>query len=103
MAWRTSLALQIIFILVIGIAINFFPESPSWLMKMGRKEEARRVPKATLEGDVEHELKGVQKVVNFELETCTSNHYWAMIRSKGRLVSRQRCYHLDHAFSLPGH
>ena len=88
MAWRTPLALQLIFILVIGIGINFFPESPRWLMKMGREEEARSVLRATREGDIEHELKGIQKVVRFELETSTSNHYWAMIWPKDK-YSRQ--------------
>lgn len=88
MAWRTPLALQIIFILVIGIGINFFPESPRWLMKMGREDESRNVLKATREGDVEHELKGIKKVVKFELETSTSNHYAAMIFPKDK-YSRQ--------------
>lgn len=53
-------------------------------MKMGREEEARSVLKATREGDVERELKGIKKVVKFELETSTSNHYWAMVWPKDK-------------------
>ena len=88
MAWRTPLALQIIFILFIGIAINFFPESPRWLMKMGREQEARDVLKATRDGDIEYEVKSIKKVVKYELETSSSNHYAAMLFPKDK-YSRQ--------------
>lgn len=84
MAWRTPLALQIIFIVVIGIGINFFPESPRWLMKVGREEEATKVLQATRDGDVQYELKEIKKVVKFELETSTANHYWAMLFPKDK-------------------
>ena len=84
MAWRTPLALQIIFIIIIGIGINFFPESPRWLMKVGREEEAQNVLTATRDGDVRHELNQIKKVVKFELETSTANHYWAMLFPKDK-------------------
>ena len=88
MAWRTPLALQIIFIIIIGIGINFFPESPRWLMKVGREEESRSVLKATRDGDVEPELNEIKKIVKFELETSTANHYYAMLFPKDK-YSRQ--------------
>ncbi|KAI9756833.1 MAG: hypothetical protein M1835_000695 [Candelina submexicana] len=90
MAWRTPLALQIIFIIIIGVGINFFPESPRWLMKMGREKESRDVLKATREGDIEYELKSIKKVVKFELETSGANHYLAMIWPKDKYSSRLR-------------
>ena len=90
MAWRTPLALQIVFIIIIGVGINFFPESPRWLMKMGREEEARNVLKATREGDVEYELKSIKKVVKFELETSTANHYVAMLFPKDKYSKQLR-------------
>ena len=90
MAWRTPLALQIIFIIIIGFGINFFPESPRWLMKVGREQEARQVLQATREGDVEHELRGIKKVVKFELETSTANHYWAMLFPKDKYARQLR-------------
>ncbi|KAL2057086.1 hypothetical protein ABVK25_002825 [Lepraria finkii] len=90
MAWRTPLALQIIFIIVIGVGINFFPESPRWLMKVGREQEARHVLQATRDSDVEYELKGIKKVVKFELETSTANHYWAMLFPKDKYARQLR-------------
>ena len=90
MAWRTPLALQIIFIVVIGLGINFFPESPRWLMKVGREQEARNVLRATRDSDVEYELKGIKKVVKFELETLTANHYWAMLFPKDKYARQLR-------------
>ena len=90
MAWRTPLALQTVFIIIIGLGINFFPESPRWLMKMGREEEARNVLKATREGDVEYELKGIKKVVKYELETSSSNHYVAMLFPKDKYARQLR-------------
>ena len=53
-------------------------------MKVGREEEAQNVLKATREGDVQYELKEIKKVVKFELETSTSNHYWAMLFPKDK-------------------
>ncbi|KAI4270913.1 MAG: hypothetical protein L6R35_006579, partial [Caloplaca aegaea] len=68
--------------LLIGIRINLFPESPRWLMKMGREQEARNVLQATREHDVEYELKGIKKVVKYESETSGANHYAAMLFPK---------------------
>ena len=59
-------------------------------MKVGREDEARSVLKATRAGDVEAELKGIKKVVKFELETSTANHYWAMIWPKDRYARQLR-------------
>ena len=53
-------------------------------MKVGREEEARNVLEATREGDVQYELKEIKKVVKFELETSTANHYWAMLFPKDK-------------------
>ncbi|KAL8667344.1 MAG: hypothetical protein Q9168_007283 [Polycauliona sp. 1 TL-2023] len=90
MAWRTPLALQVIFVIIIGIGINFFPESPRWLMKMGREEEARSVLKATRDTDVEYELKSIKKVVKYELETSGANHYAAMLFPKDKYSKQLR-------------
>lgn len=90
MAWRTPLALQIIFIIIIGVGINFFPESPRWLMKVGREEESRNVLHATRAGDVEFELRSIKKVVKYEIDTSSANHYWAMIFPKDKYARQLR-------------
>ena len=59
-------------------------------MKVGREQEARNVLQATRDGDVEFELKGIKKVVKFELDTSTANHYWAMIFPRDRYARQLR-------------
>lgn len=51
-------------------------------MKVGRREESRKVLQATRNGDVEDEAKGIKKVVKFQLEISTANHRWAMLSLK---------------------
>ena len=63
-AWRWMLGLAAVPGLVLAIGMMFMPESPRWLVKHGRREDARSVllkinphsdPDGTLEG-IEHDL-----------------------------------------------
>lgn len=49
-----ALAFQLAFLVILLAAFPFFPESPRWLAKVGREEEARRVLAVirTNDGDV---------------------------------------------------
>ncbi|KAF7969166.1 hypothetical protein HWV62_28222 [Athelia sp. TMB] len=85
MAWRTPLALQIVFLLTILILIPFFPESPRWLAKVGRVNEARKVLRATRAADIdiEPELRSIVKNINADREAeMENNSYWRMIWPK---------------------
>ena len=41
-SWRTVIAIGLVFSTFLGITILFMPESPRWLLRNGRKEEALR-------------------------------------------------------------
>jgi len=41
-AWRIPIALGLIFAVILGVGILFMPESPRWLLRHDREEEARR-------------------------------------------------------------
>ena len=59
-------------------------------MKVGRETEARSVLQATRSGDIEYELKSIKKVVKYEIETSSSNHYWAMLFPKDKYAKQLR-------------
>jgi len=40
-SWRIVIALGIVFATFLGVAIQFMPESPRWLLRNGREDEAR--------------------------------------------------------------
>ncbi|KZP06847.1 hypothetical protein FIBSPDRAFT_763696 [Athelia psychrophila] len=99
MAWRTPLALQIVFLLTILILVPFFPESPRWLAKVGRVSEARTVLRATrsAEIDIEPELRSIVNNINADRTAeMENNSYWRMMfpkmveRDKGQRELRKR-------------
>ncbi|KAI9627330.1 hypothetical protein H4Q26_017428 [Puccinia striiformis f. sp. tritici PST-130] len=58
--WRLPLALQVGFLLVLLFLVPLFPESPRWLAKMGRDEDAREILSVLRHhnGDSPEELSG---------------------------------------------
>lgn len=107
LAWRTPIALQIVFLLTILsqcyetlfnwettnnplVLVPFFPESPRWLAKVGRVDEARRVLKATREGDIEPELRTIVRSVNSDKAREDDNHYLSMIFAKNKTQKELR-------------
>ncbi|KAI7959794.1 hypothetical protein MJO29_004862 [Puccinia striiformis f. sp. tritici] len=74
--WRLPLALQVGFLLVLLFLVPLFPESPRWLAKMGRDEDAREILSVLrhhngdspeeLSGRVELELQGILETVQEE-------------------------------------
>ncbi|OCF78294.1 hypothetical protein I204_00232 [Kwoniella mangroviensis CBS 8886] len=84
--WRFPLAFQLVFLLILIGLFSFFPESPRWLAKVGREDEARQVLAVlrTENGDldddkVNQEMYSIMEVVDVERKMESSNNYTAMI------------------------
>ncbi|KAG2037042.1 hypothetical protein BDR03DRAFT_864791 [Suillus americanus] len=92
MAWRTPLALQVVFLLAILALVPFFPESPRWLAKVGRVSEARTVLQATRKDGVEAELGAIVRSVMHDQQHAENNSYLRMLfpRTKSQRELRRR-------------
>ncbi|KAF3065335.1 Sugar transporter STL1 [Daldinia childiae] len=83
--WRFPIAFQIIPLLVLLGAVWFFPESPRWLAKVGRVEEARfilhRLRGSTGEDlqRAELELHDITNIVALESKESQKNSYIDML------------------------
>ncbi|KAK0206623.1 general substrate transporter [Desarmillaria ectypa] len=69
--WRFPISFQIIFAVVMAVGINFLPESPRWLIKVGRKAEALAVisaldDKPTNDPEVRQTFKAINEAVELE-------------------------------------
>ncbi|KAI8138061.1 general substrate transporter [Fennellomyces sp. T-0311] len=65
--WRFPIAFQLVPLVVLAVGINFFPESPRWLAKVGRHEEAIDIL-SSLRGDGDPDNPEVQKEYNQVME-----------------------------------
>lgn len=83
--WRFPIAFQIIPLLVLFGICWFFPESPRWLAKAGRDEEARYILRRLRgsEGEdavrAEAEFQDIKNIVIHERQTARSNTYFSML------------------------
>jgi MFS family permease len=83
--WRFPIAFQILPLLVLFGICWFFPESPRWLAKVGRDEEARYILKRLRgsEGEdairAEAEYQDIKNIVIHERQTARSNSYFSML------------------------
>ncbi|KAK6949759.1 hypothetical protein Daesc_008080 [Daldinia eschscholtzii] len=83
--WRFPIAFQIIPLLVLLGSVWFFPESPRWLAKVGRTEEARfilhRLRGSTGEDlqRAEAELRDINNIVTLETKESKKNSYIHML------------------------
>ncbi|KAL1853525.1 hypothetical protein Daus18300_011806 [Diaporthe australafricana] len=84
-AWRFPIAFQIIPLLVLLGVVWFFPESPRWLTKVGRDEEARYILRrlrgtdAAGESKADAEYHDIRNIVALEAKESTNNSYFHML------------------------
>lgn len=87
--WRFPIAFQIIPLLALLAIVWFFPESPRWLVKEGRDEEARyilhRLRGTTGEDAVraEREFQDIRNIAELEKQESTKNSYLHMLFGVG--------------------
>ncbi|MCJ1286584.1 hypothetical protein MMC26_005930 [Xylographa opegraphella] len=83
--WRFPIAFQILPLLALAISVWFFPESPRYLVKVGRNEEARyilgRLRGETGEdvGRAEAEFQDIKNIAELERATSKNHSYIAML------------------------
>ena len=87
--WRFPIAFQIAPLLLLFAICWFFPESPRWLVKVGREEEGRyilgRLRGETGDdfGKAEAEFQDIRNIAELERKTAKSQSYISMLFGLG--------------------
>lgn len=87
--WRFPIAFQIIPLLAFVCCLPWMPESPRWLVKVGRDAEARAIlGRLRSGGDLEGaaafaEYEDIVGIVSLEKAHARQNSYWNMFWGSG--------------------
>lgn len=87
--WRFPIGFQIFPLLLLFSLVWFFPESPRWLAKVGRDQEARyilgrlRGEEGEDQGKAEAEFQDIKTVVQLERGLSSSHSYLHMLLGTG--------------------
>lgn len=92
-AWRFPLGFQIVFLIVILLAVPFYPESPRHLAKIGDLAGARAVLEKcrieTTESAIGMEMEEIVSAIRAEA-TSTSHSFYSMLFTKDKFHTRRR-------------
>jgi hypothetical protein len=87
--WRFPIAFQIIPLLFLFGIVWIFPESPRWLVKVGREPDTRyilgrlRGETGDDEGKAEAEFQDIKNVAALEKTNAYSTSYWSLFSGRG--------------------
>ncbi|EHK18647.1 uncharacterized protein TRIVIDRAFT_69846 [Trichoderma virens Gv29-8] len=88
-AYKAPFALQWLWPLVILVGLPFAPESPYWLVRQGRREDARKalvkLSSSKNAPDIDQVLLGVEQTDRLEQEFEATTNYWDLFKGVNRV------------------